>query len=219
MSVTLNARGTSVPFFTIGKSGTTMYQGLSDPSITYTVRDGDYWFDKSSNAVKVWSSVMSAWEAPRLADLHFSSNSIIAAGGQDLTLSVDQNKNVVIDAGASGPALITTSDSQDLHINPAVGGGQYLVLVANRWPGTDGTAGQVLTTNGAGVLSFITQSTLGSPSPSTSATAGFAYIPVTTGTPTGIPAAISGYAPMVADSRGNKLWVYIGGGWKSATLG
>ncbi len=218
MSVTLNAKGTSVPYFTIGKSGITMYQGIADPVETYTIRDGDYWLNKGNNSINVWSTVTSSWEAPRLADLHFDSTSIIAAGGQDLILSVDQDKNVIIDSGNSGPALITASDDQDLHINPAVGGGQYLVLVANRWPGADGAAGQVLTTDGSGVLSFTTQSTLGSPAPETSATTGFAYIPVTSGTPTEIPDAISGYVPMLADSDGEKLWVYIGAAWKSIIL-
>jgi hypothetical protein len=135
-----------------------------------------------------------------------------------LTLLIDPTYYVNVDAGLSGPALITTNNSQDLHINPAYGGGQYLVLNANRWPTTDGTAGQVLTTNGAGILSFTTQNLIGSPGPSTTATTGFAYIPVTTGTPTGIPTSISGYAPMVVDSGGDKLWIYINGSWKSATL-
>lgn len=155
MSVTLNAKGTSVPYFTIGKSGITMYQGLADPSLSYTMKDGDYWFNRSTNQLNVWSSVSNAWDAPRLADLHFVGNSIVAPGGQDLTFSVDANQSVNINSG-TGPSLITTSNSQDLHINPATGGGQYLYLNANRWPTTDGTANQVLKTNGSGILSWAT---------------------------------------------------------------
>lgn len=136
----------------------------------------------------------------------------------DLKIDLDVDQNLVIDAGVSGPSLITTTDNLDLHINPGTGGGQYLVLVANRWPGADGTAGQVLTTDGTGILSFSTQNKLGSPSPATNATTGFGYIPVTTGTPTGTPTAVTGYVPIVADSGGTKLWVYIGGSWKYATL-
>jgi hypothetical protein len=218
MSITLNAKGTSVPSFTIGKGGVTIYQGLSDPYPTYTLKDGDYWLDKTTNALKVWSTVGPAWQAPRLADLHFVNNSIVATGGQDLTLSVDVNHSVNIDAGNSGPALITATNSQDLHINPATGGGQYLVLNVNRWPTADGTANQVLTTNGAGVLSFTTLNIIGSPAPATNATTGFAYIPVTTGTPTETPTAITGYTPMMTDSSGSKLWVYIGGSWKYTIL-
>jgi len=172
MSVTINAKATSVSSFMVGKAGTIIHQN----------------------------------------------SEISAQAATDLTLLIDPTHYVNIDSGNSGPALITTDNSLDLHINPAVGGGQYLVLCANRWPAADGTAGQVITTNGAGVLSFSTQNIIGSPAPGTDATTGFAYIPVTTGTPQAVPTAITGYAPMVADSSGTKLWIYIGGSWKSTTL-
>ena len=48
MAVTINARGTSVPYFKIGKSGTTFYQGDSDPSGSYTINANDVWFDTSN---------------------------------------------------------------------------------------------------------------------------------------------------------------------------
>lgn len=172
MAVTLNAKGTSVSTFTVGKNGTSISQ----------------------------------------------TGSITPPAGADLTVSLGTSKNLIIDAGTSGPALITASNSQDLHINPAVGGGQNLIINANKWPTLDGTANQTLVTDGAGNLSFTTLSLLGSPSPATSATIGFAYIPVTTGTPTGTPATMTGYVPIVADSGGNKLWIYINGVWKSTLL-
>ena len=218
MSVTLNAKGTSVPAFTIGKGGVTIYQGLTDPSLTYSMKDGDYWLDKSINSLKVWTVIGTTWQAPGLADLHFVNSTIVAPGSQDLTLSVDVNHFVNIDAGLSGPALITTNNSQDLHINPATGGGQYLILCGDRWPAADGSANQVITTNGAGTLSFTTIDRIGTPSPATNATTGFGYIPVTSGTPTGVPTTITGYVPMMADSGNSKVWVYIGGVWKSTTL-
>jgi hypothetical protein len=62
--------------------------------------------------------------------------------GNDLTVALAADKYLVIDAGTAGPALITTTDAKDLHINPATGGGQYLLLNANRFPTADGTAGQ-----------------------------------------------------------------------------
>jgi len=156
MSVTLNAKGTSVPSFTIGKGGVTIYQGLTDPSLSYSMKDGDYWLDKSVNALRVWTTVGLTWNAPQLGDLHFASGAIIAPGGQDLVLSVDANKYVTIESAGVGSALITASNSQDLHINPAVGGGQYLVLCGDRWPAADGTNGQSLKTNGTGILSWYT---------------------------------------------------------------
>lgn len=273
MAVTLNAKGTSTTSFIVGKDGTTITQGgvIAPPATT------------------------------------------------DLKIDLDVDQYLVIDAGASGPALITTTDDKDLHINPATGGGQYLVLNANRWPATDGTSGQVLTTNGSGVLSFSSSMTgsaslnvlkagdtmtgdliiernvntlsrisitnsnsgtaasadvvlfndtgkgvgveitgsgyssglgnqgwfyttgsiplilstgntpniqitssgavgLGKASLATNAVNGFPQIPVMAGTPSGTPSVITGFAPMVVDSSGSKLWVYVGGAWKSATL-
>lgn len=106
MAVTINAKGTSVSTFTVGKDGTTIAQ----------------------------------------------SGTITPPDNSDLIISLDVDKNLVVDAGLSGPALITTSDSQDLHINPAVGGGQHLVLNNVRFPTVDGTEDQVLTTDGNGIL-------------------------------------------------------------------
>jgi hypothetical protein len=135
MAVTINAKGTSVSSFSVGKNGTTISQaGVITPPT-----------------------------------------------GTDLTIALDTDKNLVINAGSSGPALITASDNQDLHINPATGGGQYLVLNANRWPPADGTSGQVLRTNGSGVLSWVTATG--------------------TGTVTGVSVATAnGFAGTVADS-------------------
>jgi hypothetical protein len=47
----------------------------------------------------------------------------------------------------------------------------------------------------------------------TNATNGFLYIPTCAGTPTGVPTAVTGGAPMVIDSTNNKLYCYIGGAW------
>ena len=107
-----------------------------------------------------------------------------------------------------------------LHVLTA-GVERFRILNNGAWSvgsaGTDyGTAGQVLTSNGNAAPTW--SSAIGASAPATNATDGFVYIPVTTGTPTGTPTAISGYVPMVADSGGSKLWIYIGGSWKSATL-
>lgn len=54
---------------------------------------------------------------------------------------------------------------------------------------------------------------------STTNTHGFTYIPSMPGAPTGVPAETpTGAAPMVVDTTGSKLYVYIGGAWKSCTL-
>lgn len=217
MSITLNAKGTSVPSFTIGKNGTTIYQGTVDPSLFYTMRAGDYWLDNYDNQQWVWNATTSAWNAPKLADLTFTGSSITTTNA-DLVLSTSGVNAHVTFAGDTGPGIISASAGQDLYIDPTLGGGNHLVLIANRWPTADGSANQVITTDGSGILSFTTINRIGSPAPATTATTGHAYIPVTTGTPTGVPTAITGYAPMVADSSGSKIWVYIGDVWKSITL-
>lgn len=216
MSITINARGTSVSHFTIGKGGVTTYQGTTDPSDTFTIKDGDYWLNSSDNSLNVWGD--SQWNAPQLADLHFVDSSIVAPDDTDLTLQTNGINTKIVFAGDVGPGIITASASQNLYIDPSLGGGANLVLVADQWPSADGAAGQVLTTNGSGILSFQTPTKIGTASPATTATTGFAYIPVTTGTPTGTPTAITGFVPMVADSGGNKLWIFINGSWKSANL-
>ena len=53
MAVTLNAKGTSVPYFRIGKSGITLFQGGNDPdSIGNTVRTNDIWLDTQARTLK-----------------------------------------------------------------------------------------------------------------------------------------------------------------------
>ena len=79
----------------------------------------------------------------------------------NLKIDLDVNQYMVVDAGLSGPALITATNSQDLHINPATGGGQYLILNSTRWPTTVGSNGQTLVTNGSGILSWTTLSGTG----------------------------------------------------------
>jgi len=215
MAITLNARGTSVPFFTIGKQGTTLYQGAVDPSLIYTLKNGDLWIDTTSSTIEIWSSATSSWKAPVFGGMTFSSNTITAATSQDLTLKITDGNNIVFDAGPGNPVL-TTPIGQDLHIHDSLGGALYLNDI--KWPAADGSSNQVLTTDGSGNLSFTTINKVGSPAPATTATTGFAYLPVMSGTPTGTPTAETGYAPMVVDSSGSKLWIYVGGAWKSATL-
>ena len=74
MAVTINAKGTSVPYFKIGKSGTTFYQGDADPSNTYTINTNDIWFDTSNGTVKFrvsnsWSGITTASDLTVTGDL------------------------------------------------------------------------------------------------------------------------------------------------------
>ncbi len=156
MSVTINARGTSVPYFTVGKSGVTFYQGSTDPSEIYSIRNGDYWFKTTDLSLNIWS--VNAWIAPKLANFDFA-DSTITSTSSDITLSPGEDKSVIIQGtGAPGHAVMTTDASQDLYIDPSIGGGGKLVLGPVSWPLSDGTSGQVLSTDGSGELSFVNPS-------------------------------------------------------------
>ncbi len=52
----------------------------------------------------------------------------------------------------------------------------------------------------------------GLPSLATTATNGFPYFPTCAGTPTGVPTAITGFAPVVIDSTNNKMYFYAAAG-------
>ena len=62
MAVIFNAKGTTSPYFLLGKGGTTLYQGSSDPTGSYTTAAGDVWFDTSANTLKFRNSSNNDWE-------------------------------------------------------------------------------------------------------------------------------------------------------------
>jgi len=80
---------------------------------------------------------------------------ITPPAASNLQIGLSDNKGLVLHT-TGGPCYITNTNSQDLHIDPTTGGGQYLYLVNNRWPTADGSSGQFLSTNGSGVMSWVT---------------------------------------------------------------
>lgn len=162
MSITINAKGTSVPYFTIGKNGTTVYQGSDDPSISYSMKNGDVWFNTLTNSVESWNSAGLAWTAPRLADLNFSGSTITAEDSADLTLRTTLGNKVILNSGTGNPTL-SSSIGTDLYISESIGGALY--LNTNKWPSIDGTVSQSLVTDGSGNLSWasMVQSLSGTP--------------------------------------------------------
>jgi len=75
MAVIINAKGTSVPYFKIGKQGTTLYQGDTDPNNTYTVSTNDVWIDSNNETIKfrtsssTWSELASTSTISDLTDI------------------------------------------------------------------------------------------------------------------------------------------------------
>lgn len=75
MAITINAKGTSVPYFKIGKSGVTLYQGYADPALSHTINTSDIWLDLSLQTIKfrtqagAWQGLTSNDELSELNDV------------------------------------------------------------------------------------------------------------------------------------------------------
>ena len=107
MAVTINARGTSVPYFKIGKSGTTFYQGDADPSSTYTINTNDVWFDTSNGTVKF--RVSNAWSGITTAsDLTVTGNLTVQGTTTTVNSSEIQVQNNLKFEGATSNEYETT---------------------------------------------------------------------------------------------------------------
>lgn len=79
-----------------------------------------------------------------------------------------------------------------------------------------GASGATITWTTGFTLGVAGSVILGSAALATTATDGFLYIPSCAGTPTGVPTAVTGRAPLVIDSTNNKLYFYSGGAWRDA---
>jgi hypothetical protein len=101
-----------------------------------------------------------------------------------------------------GNAAYPLADSQTNQIvigESAVGLGSNTVVLGNTSIVTTQLRGSVISGNQAALA--------------TTATDGFLYIPTCAGLPTGVPTAVTGKVPIVADTTNNKLYVYLGGAW------
>jgi hypothetical protein len=92
--------------------------------------------------------------------------------------------------------------------------------------GMDGLIGTVQIRLSQGVIVIGAEKTvpassvvLGNGAPlGTGATTGFTYLPSMAGTPSGVPPTFNAATPIVVDTVASKLWVRIGGTWKSVTF-
>jgi hypothetical protein len=62
MAVIINARGTSVPYFKIGKGGVTIYQGAADPSSLHTIEPNDVWIDVATKSMR-YRTEQNSWSS------------------------------------------------------------------------------------------------------------------------------------------------------------
>lgn len=79
-----------------------------------------------------------------------------------------------------------------------------------------GTGGNVISWVQALQLDVSANCAAGAGAVATAATDGFLYVPTCAGTPTGVPTAKTGYAPIVVNTTNNKLYFYSGGSWRDA---
>jgi hypothetical protein len=81
MAIVMNAKGTTSPYFKIGKQGTNIFQGSSDPSGSYTTAEGDMWIDTSNKITKFRNSSNDGWTQ---GSLDITGNATISG---DLTIN------------------------------------------------------------------------------------------------------------------------------------
>jgi hypothetical protein len=136
MAVTYNLKGTSNPYFKIGKAGATLFQGTADPSGSYTLVDGDVWFDTANGTLKFRSS--SAWQGITTAsDLTVSdkitlgTNKKIEFGTTDENIQGDGTSVLNINSGGAinlEGTGINIKSSQTNIANFTSQGGKLLVI-------------------------------------------------------------------------------------------
>lgn len=137
MAVTLNAKGTSVPYFKIGRKGTTIFQGTTDPNPTYTVSQGDIWIDTSANEIKI-RTASNTWissaggSVSALSDLSDIDLSTPATDGQILVW--DSTSSTFIPANQYGDTDVKTLlSSLDSSIIPSADVTYDLGSPTNQW--------------------------------------------------------------------------------------
>lgn len=137
-----NLKGTTQPFFQIGKKGATLYPGADDPANTYAVIDGDIWCPPNRQ-VKVRDD--GEWRTILFDNIEISGNTIssIDTNG-DIIIVPDGTGDVLIGNEASTETVITAPDEQDLFIEAgqsvgaADGGDLYLRGGEAQGTGQDG---------------------------------------------------------------------------------
>lgn len=135
MAVTINAKGTASSTFAIGKQGTTLHQG--DAVLASVAAEGDFWFDSTNGSLQYKGSAPTVWRNLAFDNISFLNNSVISL---------------------TSTSVITIDD--DISISP--GTGDNVVIDNLIWPNADGTANQVLSTDGSGTLYWATAGAGGS---------------------------------------------------------
>jgi hypothetical protein len=128
--------------------------------------------------------------------------------------------NVNAGANTSAGVLFGTSSGDNGYIGANGGAASSAIGGANAVQVTNLTANPVvLATNNTERMRIDSSGNIvagASAALATNATNGFLYVPTCAGTPTGVPTAITGMAPIVVNTTNNKLYFYSGGAWRDA---
>ena len=162
MAVVYNAKGTSIPYFTIGKKGTTIYQGNTDPSSSYTISDGDLWVDTSTKSIKVRNS--SSWDVPKMGNFTIAGNTISSTELLELVSASASAATGTNDADPGSDVVISAGDGGGSVDGIAGDGGNLVFNIGDHGSasgtGSDGTEGDFVVKTGDGTT-LLTMNSLG----------------------------------------------------------
>lgn len=120
MAVYYNLKGTTVPYFQVGKGGATLYPSDTDPDISYTINDGDFWLDTSLGELKV--RIAGAWEYIVFGNIAISGNTISSTDvNGDINIIPNGTGEVIIGTASGNPSEIIAPDDTDFIISAGLG--------------------------------------------------------------------------------------------------
>lgn len=113
MAVTLNAKGTSYPNFTIGKKGVTLYQGDSTPG---SPKSGDFWFQPTAGKIQTYTGT--EWRSVTGTSFELITSAHTAQAGDRLAIDTSGGAfAVTLPASPSAGDIIEFVDNGDFSAN------------------------------------------------------------------------------------------------------
>jgi len=150
------------------------------------------------------------WNAASTGPTVLIGKSRSATVGTNAILLVNDTVGNITFTGADGAAFIPTAT---------------ITAAVDNTPGLNDMPGRLVFSTTADGAATVTERMridsngnvrVGTAALATTATNGFLYVPTCAGTPTGVPTAITGLAPIVVDTTNNKLYFYSSGSWRDA---
>lgn len=165
--------------------------------------DSDLTWDKTTNTLTIGTSAVSA-------TIQGGSGASSGVNGGDINIT----SGGVSTNAIAGAINLTVPSSQSRE-------GNDIKLQAGAGSGSSFGGGHVVLRPGYGGGSANGGSVIAAPTNAvpTGSTGGFLCVPVMAGTPTGTPSYALNCVPIVVDSTGSKLWLYIAGAWVSIGIG